>query len=332
MIILKALILTDHSRHSSENSLYALASELTRHSAIMQVDIASRKTDSNFDFFNATVGADLWVTTIDETFAFHIDDHPLDKVDAKADVELYDFIWLRMPPPLSESLLYFLDQVFKGKVIINNPLAIYETGSKAFLLNFKELCPPMRLCHSFEDIALFNKEHPIVLKPLREYGGKGIVKIEGSSVMEGGEATTLEAFADQYQQNPIDYLAVKYLKNVNQGDRRIIIVDGELLGASLRLPAADSWLCNVSMGGTSHQTAISPEEIEIVKTIDPILSAKGIVMYGVDTLMGDDGKRVLSEINTTSIGGLPQIARLNGQPLVEKGINTIVSYVLKRMQ
>ena len=116
---------------------------------------------------------------------------------------------------------------------------------------------------------------------------------------------------------------------MEQGDKRIIVVNGNILGASLRLPPADSWICNVSLGGTSSITDVSQEEYHIVETIDPILSKMGIVMYGVDTLVGDDNKRVLSEINTTSIGGLPQIARLKNEPLVEKAINLILAYVEK---
>jgi glutathione synthase len=143
---------------------------------------------------------------------------------------------------------------------------------------------------------------------------------------------TLQDFAVQYERQPITYLAVRYLKNVRQGDKRIIVIDGQVMGASLRLPAEQSWICNVAMGGSSHYTEVAPEEIEIIQSIDPMLSSNGVVMYGVDTLVGDDGKRVLSEINTTSIGGLPQIAQLTGEPIVRRGIDLIVKNVLNRMQ
>ena len=80
------------------------------------------------------------------------------------------------------------------------------------------------------------------------------------------------------------------------------------------------------MGGSSNRTEVEPEEEAIIKLINPILTQRGIVMYGVDTLVGDDGKRVLSEINTTSIGGLPQIAAMQQEPLVEKAIDLIWKY------
>jgi len=83
------------------------------------------------------------------------------------------------------------------------------------------------------------------------------------------------------------------------------------------------------MGGSSNLAEVEAEERRIVEAINPILSKMGIVMYGLDTLVGDDGKRVLSEINTTSIGGLPQIAALKKLPLVEEAIDLIWSYFLK---
>jgi len=86
------------------------------------------------------------------------------------------------------------------------------------------------------------------------------------------------------------------------------------------------------LGGTSNAAEIEPEEEEIVKLVDPVLSKLGIVMYGVDTLVGDDGKRVLSEINTTSIGGLPQIAAMRNEPLLEKAIELILKYCNKKIK
>lgn len=329
---LKTLILTDHSNHSSENSLYALTRALLSHPDVQDVHIASRKTKSNASFFNCQLGADIYTTIVDDSFHFDMHGHPLETITSQNSIRGYDFIWLRLPPPLSKEFLHYLEIVFSDSIVINRPSGIYETGSKAFLMNFENICPPMKTCQSIEDIIEFSSKFPIVLKPFREYGGKGILKIDNSLSIGGMNKMPLEEFTQRYQQNPIDYLAVKYLKNVNQGDKRIIVVDGEILGASLRLPPADSWICNAAMGGTSHQTDVTAEEVKIVKAIDPILKSKGIIMYGLDTLVGDDGKRMLSEINTTSIGGLPQIARLNGQPLVERGIDLIVNNVLDRLK
>ncbi len=329
---LKALILTDHSNHSSENSLYALTTELVSHQNVKDVYIASRKTESNASFFSGKLVRDISCTKVDTAFRFFESKHPLDAQTETITLGSFDFVWLRLPPPLSKEFLTFLESIFSDCIIINSPSAIYDTGSKAFLMNFTDVCPPMRICNSLKDIIKFGLKFPIVLKPFREYGGKGIVKINGSIVSEGSNTLTLEEFKSQYQQNPVDYLAVKYLKNVRKGDKRIIVINGEILGASLRLPAEGSWICNVAMGGSSHEAEVTIEEVEMINTIDPLLNSLGIIMYGIDTLVGDDGKRVLSEINTTSIGGLPQIAELNGKPLVKRGIDLIVNNVLNRLK
>ncbi len=328
---LKVLILTDHSNHSSENSLYSLARTLFLHPLVSKVDIASRGLSKNHSFFSGEESEMIYTTSIDQHFYFSKDYHPLDECSTVSSASGYDFVWMRLPPPLDQGFLTYLAELFKNKIIINQPSGIYETGSKAFLMNFQELCPPMMICNTIEDILAFSQNFTCILKPLREYGGRGILKIENESVSNGQNLRPLLQFIREYEEKPTPYLAVKYLKNVNQGDKRIIVIDGQVMGASLRLPPPQSWMCNVAMGGTSHHTEVTEEEINIIHNVDRLLSSKGIVMYGIDTLVNDDNKRVLSEINTTSIGGLPQMAQLTEQPLVERGVDLIVQNVLKRM-
>ena len=322
----KVLILTDHARHSSENSLYELSVKLMTHPLTETVEIASRGNKVNDNFFSCKTHSDLYATRIDDDFAFNKANHPLSVDFLKVDLKSFDLVWLRMPPPLSDEFLNYIDKVFSTSVVINNPKAIQQSGAKSFLLNFPEICPPMKLCHSLSEIDEFRKKFSIVLKPLNEYGGRGIVKVENDLVSTGNEFITFEQFSENYTYNPLKYLAVKYLENVSQGDKRIVVVHGQILGASLRLPAENSWICNVALGGTSNMAEVTSEEEEIIRTVNPKLSQLGIVMYGVDTLVNDDGKRVLSEINTTSIGGLPQIAKMRNEPLVERAVNLIWKY------
>ncbi len=320
----RVLILTDHTKHSSENALYDMALKLLLDSRVTFVDIASRKNIENHEFFNS-VNAKLGVTRVNHFFRFDEIYNPLNKIEYTVNPQDYDIIWLRLPPPLSYEFATFLERVCPNITIINNPRSIYHTGTKAFLLNFVDVCPPMEICSNPEDITAFKSRHPIVLKPFREYGGKGIVKIENEEVWIGSNKLSYDQFITSLPDS-FEYLAVKYLKNVTKGDKRIIVVNGHILGASLRLPADNSWICNVAMGGTSHYADVTEEEKKIVDSINPSLLAKGIVMYGIDTLVDDNGIRVLSEINATSIGGLPQIAKLTGKPLVEKAIALLLDY------
>ncbi len=324
----KLLILTDHTNHSEENSLYSLALAMRKHSSCESVDIASRGNEENDVFFGKQNSKEIFITSVDENFGFR-DGANFQKVKlVKVLLEKYSVIWLRMPPPLSQDFLSFLADNFSDKIIINDPHGIHVTGSKEFLINFPELSAPLQICRSIEDVISFKKQFPIVLKPFRDYGGKGIVRIDKDKVWEGKQETSFAEFVKKNEGKSLEYLGVKFLKNVSQGDKRIIVVNGKIIGASLRMPKKGSWICNVAQGGSSQLSEVDEAERKIVKTINPHLSKMGIVMYGVDTLMGDNGVRVLSEINTTSIGGVPQIAQQTGKPLVEKTVDLICKYIV----
>lgn len=322
----KVLVLTDHTKHSGENSLYDLMRKMIVHDKTASIDIASRANVVNDNFFNNQQGNTLMVHQVKNNFGFNPDKNPLSTDLISSNLADYDLVWLRMPPPLSKDFLDFISKVFTNATIINNPDAIYKTGSKEFLTNFAEVCPPLQVCKSLDDIIAFKKSFPIVLKPFRDYGGRGLVRIDGDQVWEGNDKRSFTDFSEDYKANPVPYLGVSFLKNVGLGDKRIVVVNGQVMGASLRLPPKDSWICNVAMGGTSNVAEVDDAEKEIVALIDPVLANMGIVMYGIDTLVDDDGKRVLSEINTTSIGGLPQIAATRNERLVEQAIDLIWSF------
>lgn len=327
----KMLVLTDHSNHSSENSLYALARAMHRHPQCLRIDVASRGVNRNKYFFKNLAVNNVVAHKVDEHFQYLPNGLAFQQASKLVSVSDYDVVWLRMPPPLSLNFVEFLTATFPNQLFINNPLGIYKTGSKEFLLNFPDLCPPMKMCRSIADILDLKQQFPIVLKPLREYGGKGIVRIDGDQVWAGKKNLSFADFIRTLEPDNIEYLGVQFLKNVTEGDKRIIVVRGKIMGASLRLPAKDSWLCNVSMGGHAIHTEVTEEEIQIVEQVNPILQSMGIVMYGLDTLMGNYGKRVLSEINTTSIGGLPQMADFMGKPLVEEATTIIGEYIRQQL-
>jgi glutathione synthase len=185
------------------------------------------------------------------------------------------------------------------------------------------------LCHSIEEILDFAAKFPIVLKPLKEYGGKGLLKINGAELNDGALNFDTKTYLQQ-QKKYIEtegYLAMKFLKNVSKGDKRILVVNGKILAASLRLPAENSWLCNVAQGGTSVASEVDADEIKMIETITPKLLEAGILIFGADTLVNDDGKRILSEVNTLSIGGFPQAEKQTGKPILQLTIDEIINYV-----
>jgi glutathione synthase len=340
------LVLTDHRGHSAENSLYSLVQTLVADARTGSVYVASRGDQRNSAFFSGQE-APVYGLMVDAHFGFGATDWSAG--EKLPPWEAFDVVWLRLPPPADPTFFAFLAsrapapnsyrgvgqkliaQALRSPKIINDPSGILETGSKEFLLNFPEFTPAVRGVQSVAEVRAFAAEHAIVLKPLRDYGGRGLVKISGEAVEWDGESLTLEEFLEAAR-NRIeagDYLAMEFLSRVTEGDKRILVVNGEILGASLRLPPPGEWLCNVARGGTSVPAEVTPEERTMIAAISPVLREKGVIIFGADTLVNDAGKRVLSELNTNSIGGFPQAEAQSGRPVLQQTINGIYEYLLE---
>jgi len=324
----KLLALTDHSGHSEENTIYPLLAEMLKNPRCAGIDVASRGIESNFLFFHKYVKSSLTVSPVNPDFSFHPEGVFFKKNQRRVSLRNYDAVLLRLPHPIPSPFWVFLVKSFPGLLFINSPRGIDTTGSKVFLLNFPDICPPMKRCTTLEDILVFKDRFPIVLKPVKSYGGAGIVKIEDEVVQraEGG-SISFGQFAQELGETDFDYLGVKFLRNVGEGDKRIVVCCGEILGAALRKPAGNSWICNVAMGGHSFGAEADEDERAIIRRIHPMLEKEGILFYGIDTLTSDDGRRTLSEINTTSIGGLPKIAEYSGRPVVRQAAGLLWNYI-----
>ncbi|MEM6965693.1 MAG: glutathione synthetase, partial [Bacteroidota bacterium] len=174
----KVLVLTDHTNHSAENSLYVMLQRMREHPRCAKIDIVTRANAANDFFFQKYTAEGLEVSPVGEDFGFSPEGKSFQQQRRKENLEAYDVAWLRLPPPIPKSFLIFLKHKFPNIIFVNDPDGIYQTGSKAFLSNFADVCAPMKLCRSLDDILNFSAQFPIVLKPLRDYGGKGIIKIE----------------------------------------------------------------------------------------------------------------------------------------------------------
>jgi len=325
----KFLCLTDHRSHSAENSIYALLSELHMHEQCQDIIVASRSLDRNQDFFSDPSSAELYGSQVGTTWRYTADGHLYRRDLASVDLSTIDVIWLRLPHPVSKVFLQSLPTVCPQAVIINKPSGILATSSKEYLLQHAQLCPPIAVCRTTDQIRQMVSQFPVVLKPLQGYGGHGIVKISDGSVISSDQTTSLDAFLATQKSYIHDhgYLAMKFLRRVSEGDKRLLYVDGTLLAGILRLPAEGQWLCNVAQGGKSTSTDITPEERHMIEKLTPDLRAQGIVLAGIDTLVDDDGQRKLSEINTMSIGGFPQAQAQTGLPILSQTIIKIIAYV-----
>lgn len=325
----KVLVLTDHRNHSDQNSIYAFLQEMIGHPCCDSIDVASRYLTENDAFFTQLDFEDLFVARVSEEFAYTASGSFYKENLTKVDIRSFDLIFMRLPRPVSDEFLLALSQYCQNAIFINDPRGIIECGNKSFLLEIEDHCPPLKLCKTKEEVMDWSSKFDIVLKPLREYGGKGLLKISGDILNDGIRNHLTSQYLDNISSllESEGYLAMKFLKNVVEGDKRLLVVDGEIVGASLRLPPMDSWLCNIAMGGRSVFTEPSSKERVMVEKIFPILKSKGIFMCGIDTLMDDDGTRVVSEINVLSIGGFPQSGKQSGQPVVLNTINKMFKYV-----
>ncbi|WCL81756.1 glutathione synthetase [Saprospira sp. CCB-QB6] len=315
----KILILTDPSRHSATNSLYGLAKTLRQHPKVAAVHVASRALAQNAPFFYQMSSQQLQLAEVKADFAFQ-EDQSCFAPSFSGQLSDYDFIFLRLPRPLADGFLEWLGQIFPEERIINRPSGILQTSSKAFLLEIAEHCPPMARIRSLAELEAFKARFPIVLKPLLNYGGQGVLRILDDYVWEGNNKQPYTEWASQ--QKELDYLGMQYLERVAEGDKRIVVCNGQVITAAIRFPAKDSWMCNVAQGGHAEASQVSPEEEAMVAALHPILQEKGILLYGLDTLMGTDGKRLLSELNTLSIGGIAPA----GEAALQASIEGLIHY------
>ncbi len=321
----RVIALTDHSRHTDENSIYAILSKMHLHERIERIDVVSRGVRANQKFFGGDINVSVYASRIQGEFKFK--ENPDDFISEElVRIEEYDIILMRLPRPVSDGFLMSLDKFSHDKLIINKPKGIIESSNKKFLLNFQALCPPIKLCYSIEEIMTFSEKYDLVLKPLKEYGGKGILRLKSGVINDGLQNYDAGAYLFEKTQfiQEEGYLAMKYLTNVDKGDKRLLVVNGVILASSLRMPAKESWICNVAQGGFAVSSEPDPEELEIVDKINPSLQALGILIYGVDTLMGDNNKRVLSEINTLSIGGFKAADEQNHKSPIDVLLTQII--------
>jgi len=279
----RMLVLTDHKTHGKGESIYPLLKSMNNNPACRSIEVASRGNSDNNSFFYDYSSTDITSLKVDNDFDYQESGERFLKANIKAKLEDYDVVFIRIDRPVTDEFLDFITTHVPEHRIINRPAGIRATGSKDFLLNFPELCPPMRLCSSLSDILEFYAHFPIVLKPLRSYGGKGILRIIEDTVWENDTQYSLNEYQhilEQNLKNKGEYLAMKYLKNVDQGDKRVIVVNGKVMGTTLRIPKQGSWICNLSAGGSSGFAEPNDNEIKIAECQYFIMKILKTVLMG----------------------------------------------------
>src|SRR5215217_3948557 len=196
-----------------------------------------------------------------------------------------------------------------GPLVINDPASVRNAPEKLFVLRFKELMPPTLLTLDPDEIRAFWQEHgDIILKPLFGNGGAGVFRLRPG---DENLNSLLEMYALVHRE-PV--MVQRYVPDVRQGDKRIILVEGEPGGAVMRVPPEGEARANLHVGGRAMKTGLTAREREICAAIGPTLRQQGLVFVGIDVI-GD----YMTEINVTSPTGIQEIARFDGVHL-EKAI------------
>lgn len=205
----------------------------------------------------------------------------------------FDAIWLRKNPPFDETYLMhlaLLDQLMNHKVFfINNPSAVRELNEKLTIFYFPQFIAPTIATMKLEDLENFWKEHKkIVIKGLTGFAGDSVIKVENWQ-------TDKEKIIQLSQNGKRFLMAQKFLEEVYEGDKRITILDGEVVGALLRVPPKNSFIAYTGGGATVEQTTLTPKEMIIAQEVGAFLKSRNIFWAGLDVIGG-----YLSEINITS--------------------------------
>ena len=221
------------------------------------------------------------------------------------DLAQIDVVWLRQDPPFDMSYItttHLLDMIHPATLVVNDPFWVRNYPEKLLVLGFADLTPPTMIARDLATIREFKAQHgDVILKPLYGNGGAGVFRLDPN---DRNLASLHELFTG-ISREPL--IVQKYLPAVAKGDKRIILVDGEPIGAINRVPAEGETRSNMHVGGRPEAVKMSARDLEICAAIGPLLREKGQIFVGIDVI-GD----WLTEINVTSPTGLQELERFDG--------------------
>ena len=223
----------------------------------------------------------------------------------------FDVIWLRQDPPFDMHYItatHLLDRL-KGQVlVVNDPFWVRNYPEKLLVLDFPDLTPPTTIARDLDTIKAFKAKHSdVILKPLYGNGGAGVFRLDAND----RNLTSLHELFASFSREPL--IVQKFLPDVSNGDKRIILVDGEPVGAINRVPAKGETRSNMHVGGRPEKIDLTDRDLEICAAIGPLLKERGQVFVGIDVI-GD----YLTEINVTSPTGIQELERFDGVNIAEK--------------
>jgi glutathione synthase len=216
-----------------------------------------------------------------------------------------DVVLMRQDPPFDMNYItytHLLEAVHPKTLVVNDPAEVRNAPEKLYVLQYTDFMPPTLISRDPVRLAQFRAEHgDIILKPLYGNGGAGVFRLA-----HGDEnfASLMELFTQSFRE---PFIAQKYLPDVKKGDKRIILVEGEPVGAINRVPAVGETRSNMHVGGKPEPTELTGREREICAAIGPDLRRRGLIFVGIDVIGG-----YMTEINVTSPTGIREVKRFGG--------------------
>ena len=216
-----------------------------------------------------------------------------------------DVILMRQDPPFDMAYVtatYLLETVHPETLVVNDPAEVRSAPEKLLVTRFPDLTPPTLITSDPVQLNDFHRRHgEVVLKPLHGAAGSGVVRLRADD-------PNLDALIEIHAAGSRDPLVIqKFLPAVFRGDKRILLVDGEPVGAINRIPAKDQVRSNLRVGGTAAPVELTPRDLEICDAIGPTLKERGLIFVGIDVI-GD----WMTEINVTSPTGAQQLKQFTG--------------------
>ncbi len=228
--------------------------------------------------------------------------------EEELDLSKMDVVLMRQDPPFDMAYItatHVLEHIHPKTLVVNDPVSVRNAPEKLFVTHFEGVMPPTLISADVDEIRAFRRDHKdIIVKPLYGNGGAGVFHIRPDDTNLG---SLLEMFTTTWRE-PV--IVQRYVPEVRQGDKRIILVDGKAVGAINRVPAAGEARSNMHVGGRPEKTTLTKREKEICDTIGPALKERGLIFTGIDVI-GD----YLTEINVTSPTGIQEINRFDGTQL-----------------
>ena len=226
-----------------------------------------------------------------------------ERLDLGSDV---DVVLMRQDPPFDLGYItatHLLERIAADTLVVNDPASVRNAPEKVWVLDFARFMPPTLVTRSLDLARRFLSQHgEIVLKPLHGFAGGSVFRIGGDG---RNLASLMELFNRTYRE---PHVVQKFLPEIAEGDKRIVLVDGELAGAVNRVPGEGEIRSNLAVGGKAAKTELTDRELEICAALAPELKARGLLFVGIDVI----GGKWLTEINVTSPTGIVAIDALNG--------------------